>query len=176
MPPFRFEFERIRERKIADSHAAKDAPHLGEHRTAQGRERGTCITSVEDSFSGHSGTLCADCNYRTPADPLCQAAHGYLQSCHCPGVKPTHKGQHAISESKFRLPHWEEDVDQVRVPIVQSVRDTCNHQRTPRLRMSSGRANVQRSCQQARHWRSPPCGAAHATYYGNLRRNGKMER
>src|SRR5215475_9096354 len=96
----------------------------------------------------------ADGKYRTPANPLCEAPHGYLQSCHCPGIKPAHKGQYAISESKFRLPYWEENIDQVRVPIVQSVCDTCDHQGTPRLCVLRGRANVQRSCQQARHWRS----------------------
>ena len=78
------------------------------------------------------------------ANSFGEAANGNLQSRHRTGVEASHQAKYAVAEGELSLPDRQQHVDQVGIPVVQGVREARDDERAPRMRMSSGRAGIEK--------------------------------
>jgi hypothetical protein len=66
-----------------------------------------------------------------PSTLSASAARGNLQRRHCAGVEAAEGREHPVAQAEFGLPDGQQDVEQVGVAVMQSMRGSGDGKRTP---------------------------------------------
>ncbi len=104
-----------------------------------------------------TGQRCAEGKYHTTANPLRETTNRNLQSRHGAGIKSAHEGEHPVAQRELGLPNRKQYIDQVRVAVVQRMREARDYKGAPRRRMTRRRARDRCDTRQTGQCQNPGC-------------------